>query len=137
MTIAVGAASSVGYFVEPGSRVDLVGTLLVTNRDMADDVATREPPTAAGIANQITSQLVTKTILQNVRVLAVDRATTRPSYLDSAERGYRTITVELMPQDAEKLIFALNQLQDNLTVLLRNPDDDRIAEIPAVSFEDL
>lgn len=115
ISIPVSDAATVAFFVEPGSRVDIVGTF------------------TDGSPNQ---GLTTKTVLQNVRVLAVGSATTRGAYLRQRERGFNTVTVELTPRDAETLILAMNQTTSGLTLLLRNADDDRVIDAPTVSWQE-
>lgn len=142
MTIPVSPSSAVSYFVEPGSRVDLVGTLRL---DLTEDISVAMPSSigkdigSTGNANgpQLISRSVTKTLLQNIKVLAVGRATTRGSYLGVAEDGYRTITIEVSPYQAEQLIFAMSNILSELIVLLRNPADEAIEEVPVVNWKDL
>ena len=141
MTIPVSTSSAVSYFVEPGSRVDLVGTLQL---ELSQDI---EVPVPSSIRDnfdsdtasvpQLLSRSVTKTILQNIKVLAVGRATTRGSYLGVADEGYGTITIEVTPLQAEKLIFAMSNIVSELVVLLRNPADDSVSDIPVVNWKDL
>ncbi|MDH3609709.1 MAG: Flp pilus assembly protein CpaB [Gammaproteobacteria bacterium] len=141
MTIPVSPSSAVSYFVEPGSRVDLVGTLRL---DLTKDVEVPIPSSIgenfgsnSAVVPQLISRSVTKTLLQNVKVLAVGRATTRGSYLGVVDAGYRTITIEVTPYQAEKLIFAMSNVLSELVVLLRNPADDAVEEIPVVNWKDL
>ncbi len=141
MTIPVSPSSSVSYFVEPGSRVDLVGTLRL---DLSEDVQVPVPSsirdniaTESTTIPQLVSRSVTKTLLQNVKVLAVGRATTRGSYLGVADDGYRNITLEVTPYQAEKLIFAMSNLVSEPIILLRNPVDDTVEDIPVVNWKDL
>ncbi len=141
MTIPVSTSSSVSYFIEPGSRVDLVGTLRL---NLTEDIEVQVPSSIrnnigsdTSTIPKIISKSVTKTILQNVKVLAVGRATTRGSYLGVADDGYRTITIEVTPFQAEQIIFAMSNLQSELVVLLRNPADEAIEEVPVVNWKDL
>ncbi len=109
MTISVTAASTVGYFVQPGSIVDLVGTLVMPPEG-------GEPVTL--------EQVETRTILQKVKVLAVGPARTLAEYQRLSGGGYSTITIEVSPKDAETLVFAMQQVNRPLTLMLRNPEDD-------------
>lgn len=127
MTIPVNAMSAVGYFVEPGSTVDVLGTM---EEAVPVDIG-------AGADPEDTVRVVTKTILQNVLVLAVGEATTRGNYLRKDERGYTTVTVEVTPLQAEVLVFAMQHVLGGLTLVLRNPVNDDISEIPNVSWEQL
>lgn len=152
MSIPVNRVSAVGYFVEPGSRVDLLGTFEETRRLNPRPLVTQpasnpspgvSPELAAELRAdpsavqepQYETRIATKTVLQNVRVLAVGRATTRGGYLNSD--NFDTITLELTPQQSEILVFALSQTQTGLTLILRNPDDDLTTDIPNVSWEAL
>ena len=142
MTIPVSPSSAVSYFIEPGSRVDLVGTLRL---DLTSDIEVAMPSSIGGdfgssdatSGAQLVARSVTKTLLQNIKVLAVGRATTRGSYLGVAGEGYRTITIEVTPYQAEQLIFAMSNILSELVVLLRNPADQAIEEVPVVNWKDL
>lgn len=117
VTIPVDAASSVAFFVQPGSSVDILGTF---NDEQGDQ-----------------RSMFTRTVLQNVKVLAVGRAISRGNYLSAAEDGFSTVTVEVSSMDAEKLVFALSQAVRGLTLVLRSVDDDEVAEIPRVDWDAL
>ena len=141
MTIPVSPSSAVSYFVEPGSSVDLVGTLRL---ELSKDIEVPIPSnirenigSQATTAPHIISRSITKTLLQNVKVLAVGRATTRGSYLGVVEEGYRTITIEVTPYQAEKLIFAMSNVLSELVILLRNPADTSVEDVPIVNWKDL
>jgi Flp pilus assembly protein CpaB len=127
VTIAVNSITAVAYFVEPGSTVDILGTI-----QEEIDVDVGDPN-----YNGETVRIVTKTILQNVPVLAVGSATTRGTYLRTdARRGYGTVTVEVTPLQAEILVFALGQVQSGLTLVLRNPANGETADLPSVGWDD-
>lgn len=129
VTIAVNPVSSVGYFVEPGSRVDIIGTMTV--QEVTERVV-------GGVAiPEFTNTVVTRTILQNITVLAVGRATSRGSYLGEVTKGYPTVTVEATPEESEKLVFAMDQTSGGLTLSLRNPANEEIVDLPSVSWADL
>jgi Flp pilus assembly protein CpaB len=139
IAIPVTAASAVNYFIEPGSRVDILGTF-----ESADQqpVAVPGPGDAGSAPHTLTipslkRTTVTKTILQNVRVLAVGRAVTRGNYLELGRDSFSTVTVEVSGEDAEKLLFAISQVRGGLTLVLRNPEDQHIKAIPSVSWDSL
>jgi Flp pilus assembly protein CpaB len=135
LSIPVGPASAVSYFVEPGSRVDVIGT---AEFPVQNEV--KVPPASAqavGIPSTLTTlenKVATKTFLQSVRVLAVGQATTRGAYLGTAERGFGTVTLEVDPLQAEKLVFAMAHVQGGLTLVLRNPADEAAVEIESVDW---
>lgn len=135
VSIPVSGPATVSYFVEPGSRVDIVGTFQETSQRRLAETAGSD--SRLRLARQIERRVVTRTVLQNVKVLAVGAATTRDSYRKRRERGFDAVTVELSPDDAEKLVFALGQVAGGLTLLLRNPEDEEIIDIPDTSWESL
>ena len=89
-------------------------------------------PTALPMA---TEKVSTKTLLQNVRVLAVGRSTTRGDYLRESDRGFNTVTVEVDSLQAEKLVFAIEHARGSLVMVLRNPADTKSEKIPAVEWD--
>ncbi|RPI27751.1 MAG: Flp pilus assembly protein CpaB [Acidobacteria bacterium] len=99
MSISVSEAGSVGYFVQPGDRVDVMGTM------------------------NMQEQLITRTILEDVQVLAVGGHEQPDSSAFHTREGYSTVTLAVTPPQAEKLIFSRNLLEDSMTLLLRRPDD--------------
>jgi Flp pilus assembly protein CpaB len=150
VTIPVDATGAVSYLVDPGSRVDVIGTF----EEPPSNQPPPRPPRPAKAATQVEVQRLiaeqaqaqlysatkvarTRTILQNVRVLAVGRATTRGNYLGTQEGGFSTVTLEVTPVQAEVITFALTQARRGLSLVLRNPGDEQVNEIPSVSWESL
>lgn len=88
MAVPVTSETAAGGFILPGDRVDVL--------------MSRDAPT--GDANSGGKQVVAETVLQNIRVLALDQATT-------AEKDAKTIvaataTLEVRPAEAEALTRA-------------------------------
>jgi len=122
VSIDANASSAVSFLIEPGSRVDILGTLSL------DEMRPRNPAATVDALAQKTS---TQTILQNVRVLAVGNMTSRGAYEGSDEGNFGTVTIEVSPEEAEQLIFARANLKDGeLTLLLRNPSDTKLVDLP-------
>ena len=141
ITIGVSPTTAVGFFIEPGSRVDILGTIetqeiknIEVEIPFKDKKTRKQKPV---MIPQISKKIVTKTILQNVRILAVGRITTRRGYTRSGGIGYSNVTVELSPFEAEKLVFAMGQIQGGFTLLLRNPKNNTQENIPSVSWKDI
>jgi pilus assembly protein CpaB len=61
------------------------------------------------------------TLLQNVVVLATGRITANTTYVSDEEKKFQTVTLLVLPEEAE--ILTLAQETGTLTLLLRNPDD--------------
>ena len=108
MTIEVNAVSGVGGFVKPGDFVDIV----LTENSSGD--------------------LRARTIMQNIRVIGVDQ-----EYGEGVEtnRVARTLTVEVTPEDGQRL--ALAQRAGSLSLTLRTTDDGNDAPLPSMSLSEL
>jgi pilus assembly protein CpaB len=119
VSIAVSGASAVSGMIRPNDTVDVLGTFVFS---AADD------PTA--------SELVTRTVLQNVTVLATGSETAKTlNPLQRTAGGYSTVTLEVTPREAEVLVFA-QQMKGRLTLTLRNPSDVKFeVELPRVDFQ--
>lgn len=131
LSIPVDRSTAVSYFIEPGSRVDVLVTVLDDRREeQEDDVS---------LPSVTTRSLRTTTLLQNVRVLAIGRATSRDAYLEADPGDFRTVTVEVTPLEAETIVFALENAEPRreLTLVLRNPADRAERTLPSVGWEAL
>ena len=194
LTLPVDAAEAVGHFVEPGSRVDIIGTVDEPVKPAEPTVATAQPGAAQPSASQTAGQtlpgqpaqpgqptppaplptpveqllkdyvaqypggvspddlevyqkqsedfrlgigsrtrVVTRTFLQNVKVLAVGAATSPEGAVTTADT-YSHVTVEVTPAEAEMLIFAMGQANGRLNLVLRNPADDTVEELPSINW---
>jgi pilus assembly protein CpaB len=99
VTIDVQERNAVGLWVRPNDHVDVLGSF-------------RDPQT---------QQLKSVTLLQNVVVLATGRANASTASVPDEDRRYTTVTLLVLPEEAE--ILTLAQETGTLTLLLRNPDD--------------
>lgn len=98
VTIDVQERSAVGLWVRPNDHVDVIGTF-----------------------HDSDNQTKTVTLLQNVVVLATGRITANTTYTPEEDKKYQTVTLLVLPEEAE--ILTLAQDMGQLTLLLRNPDD--------------
>ncbi len=100
VSVKVDNVIGVAGFVVPGSRVDVMATIRRVDRDRALPYS--------------------KVILQDVRVLAVDQK------LEEVKSGepelVSVVTLEVIPTDAEHLIYAAHE--GRLQLALRSPGDD-------------
>lgn len=119
VAIAVSAESMAGGFIGPGDFVDVVLTYkkTITSED--------EDPRVQSMIKKNLDKYATETILQNVKVLAVDQMAQRSDDEDKVKVG-RTITLAVGVQDAERLALA-DGLGD-LVLILRGVGDDAIVE---------
>ena len=104
MTIAVDEVNSLSGMLQPGDRIDL----LLTVRPLP-------------VQGQLMPEM-TRTVIQDVPVLATGRQSRAQAAEDAhVPRSYTSITVEVDPERAQKLVVA--QRSGKLTAVLRHPDD--------------
>lgn len=118
VAIEVSASSMVGGFIGPGDFVDVILTYRATvnNND--------ENPRIQKMIELNLDKMATETILQNVKVLAIDQTAERPEE-DKIKVG-KTVTVAVYPEDAERLSLAAEL--GELTLALRGVGDDLLVE---------
>jgi pilus assembly protein CpaB len=109
VALKVNAASIVAGFVLPNSRVDVVQTLRGGEHSS------------------------TKTILQNMLVLAVDAVKDRPD--DKGNLLASTVTLAAKPEDAQKLRLA--EAIGELSLSLRGAEDEEIVKLKGTRPQDL
>ena len=112
ISITVQNYHAVGFLVRPGDLVDVL-------------ISTTAVSEAAGVRSQ---ELIGRTILQAVRVRAVDnRFLASDASLPSA--SYNTVTLEVTPEQAERIVVYRNLTNDGFTLSLRPPGDEAIVDI--------
>lgn len=104
MTIQVDEVNSVSGMLQPGDRIDLMFTV--------------RPPTVPGTppADEVTAPL-----MQDLPVLATGSQVVASGEPAGVGRPFTSITVEVSPEQAQRLIVA--QRSGRLTATLRHPDD--------------
>jgi pilus assembly protein CpaB len=100
MTIEVDEVNSLSGMLRPGDRIDLLLTL--------NSSADARGPVAAPL-------------MQDLNVLATGSSVRTDPGIGSGAPGFRAITVEVTPLQAQKLVLA--QRSGRLTALLRHPED--------------
>ncbi|MCB9973970.1 MAG: Flp pilus assembly protein CpaB [Rhodospirillales bacterium] len=124
VAISVKAESMVGGFITPGDFVDVILTYKIKFDDEDD-------PIAKMVINQNIDEYATETILQNVKILAIDQTSNSD---DVKIKVAKTVTLEVDDLGAEKL--ALASEMGPLTLALRGIGDDKIsAEDRAVTTD--
>lgn len=118
VAIEVSAATMVAGFVSPGDFVDIVLTynhnIQVENGD----------PLLEALVREGLNSTATETILQNVKVLAIDQTAQRPE--DDKIKVGKTVTLALGARDAERIILA--RRMGELTLVLRGVGDETSVE---------
>ncbi|HBV98143.1 MAG: pilus assembly protein CpaB [Peptococcaceae bacterium BICA1-7] len=109
MTVAINDITGVAGLLRPGDQVDVLGTFLVEN------------------------QTITSLVVQNIRVLAVNKSTSSVSDNKPAQTG--TLTLSLSPVEAQQLTLAAEK--GNIRVLLRTPADKDPVNVPSTYINHL
>lgn len=112
VSVKVDDVIAVAGFVKPGARVDVLATLRRIDRNGAPH---------------------SKVILQDIPVLAVDQ--TMEEARNGEPKASSVVTLEVNPEQAEKLIYSAHEGQ--LQLALRNPADHDQVATRSVSVADL
>lgn len=118
ISISVKAQSMVSGFIRPGAYVDVI--LTYKHRMGVDD---EEPAIIHEMIEKNIDKLATETILENVRVLAIDQ---KAEYEDE-DKIYvgKTVTLAVSMEKAEKL--ALASEMGAITLVMRGVGDENIS----------
>jgi pilus assembly protein CpaB len=111
ITIEVNDFSGVGGFLVPGCHVDVIATLSGNNGDQ-----------------------VARTVVQNVKVIAVNSHLTPPGP-DAQPEGMRSVTLLATPKEAEEVNLASGSGRPRF--VLRASGDDSQASIDAITLAEL
>jgi pilus assembly protein CpaB len=132
ISIPVNDVTGVTRLLRPGDRVDIIANVQYN--------------AGAGMESEV------KTVLQNVHVLAVGELVQNnvPQAFETdpvsgnrramnlrGNRSFNTVTVEVVPTDAQKLIFVSEGTGASLYLTLRNPVDRQIASVPTVTVDEV
>lgn len=102
MTVAVNDVVGVSGFIMPGTLVDIV--VVIT------------PPRNSG-----QEEMISKIVLQNIKVLASGQNIDKPKNDREVERAIKAVTLQVTPEQAEKL--ALASSEGKLQLVMRNSVD--------------
>jgi pilus assembly protein CpaB len=102
MTVKVDDVVGVSGFIMPGTLVDIVVVI--------------QPP--KGSASE---EMISKIVLQNIKVLASGQNIDKPKNDREVERSVRAVTLQVTPEQAEKL--ALASSEGKLQLVMRNSVD--------------
>jgi len=111
MTVAVNIVSGVGGFILPKTKVDVLLTVTPSNEKL---------------------ETISKMILQNVEVLAVDQTYAKAN---DDPVVVKSVTLLVTPEEAEKL--ALTGNEGKLQLTLRNTTDAELAYTTGISLKQL
>lgn len=124
--VRAGDSGYMAAYLEPGMRAMAIRVTVETAAggfilpgDRADVLLTREVKLPAGASGGETSKFVAATVMQNVKVLAIDQ-NTRAAENEQAVVG-ATATLEVSGRDAE--VLALAKSEGELSLVLRSYAD--------------
>jgi pilus assembly protein CpaB len=100
LTFEVDEVNSISGMLRPGDRIDLLLTAKASPTSNSD---------------------ITFPMLSDVVVIATGQMVTKQDPADGRERTFSTITLEVLPEDAQRIVVAKSS--GKLTAVLRNPDD--------------
>lgn len=123
VAISANAASAAGGFISPGDYVDIILTYRPRLEMPGDD----NPATQAIIQQNVDSR-ASETIMQNVKVLAVDQSATRN---EEKVKAGKVFTLEVDPKGAQ--VLALASSVGSLDLSLRGLGDDKVSQNPAAT----
>lgn len=124
VSIKVNAASMVAGFIAPGSYVDVI--LTYKKRVVISD----DSPAVGELVSRNIDKMAAETILENVRVLAIDQKAERGGE-DKVKVG-KTVTLAVPIREAEKLALAAEM--GDITLAMRGVGDEVANEAaPAVT----
>lgn len=110
VALNVNAASTAGGFITPGDMVDVIITFAIRpDRDEKE------------MTEQVVERFISETVLENVRVLAIDQQSQKPE--NGAKIG-RTVTLEVDNKGARQLMLA-SQMGE-LSLALRAMGDEEV-----------
>ena len=115
-SVTVNLVSSVSGFVVPGDRVDVLVTI------------DRMGGSGSDVA-------MTRTILQNIEVLAAGVKTTTKDQQDKPNTDLQTVTLLVDPPSAETMALAMHEGKIHLT--LRNPEDVDTLKLEALNTNEM
>lgn len=118
VSIEVSATTMVAGFVSPGDFVDIV--LTYKQRIKVDD----DDPRVQEMLELSLDSMATETILENVKILAIDQSATKSS--DDKIKVGKTVTLALSVEDTERVILA--QQIGELTLVLRGIGDEQAVD---------
>jgi pilus assembly protein CpaB len=124
--VRAGDSGYMAAYLEPGMRAMAIRVTVETAAggfilpgDRADVLLTREVKLPSGAAGGETSKFVAATVMQNVKVLAIDQATRAAE--DAQAVVGATATLEVSARDAE--VLALDKSEGELSLVLRSYAD--------------
>jgi pilus assembly protein CpaB len=109
VTVAINDVTGVAGLLRPGDRVDVLGTV------------------------DVNKETLTSLLVQNIKVLAVNKSLGAPVENKQFQSG--TLTLSVNPHEAQTLTLASER--GSIRVLLRTPADEAWVDIPSTNIQQL
>lgn len=148
ISISVNQKSSVGYMIQPGNRVDLAahfeyraqGSSIEEVKVFMQDLLilasgrTIQPSPPRGVDQGLLEQVARD---QNMKI-ARNRGDVQDT-LDFVKQDplYQTVTLEVTPEQAQKILYVVSVYGDSMTLMLRNPNDRQLSSLGTTNFADV
>jgi pilus assembly protein CpaB len=124
IAVEVGIPPGVAGYIRAGDRVSLIATVAAPGATVTDP---------DGTVTEEQGELRSQYLLQSIEVLAVGQRRAEVGE-DAAPGGSVLMTVALEPEDAERLVFAIENASLYFTLL---PEDAEPQETPGRTLDDL
>jgi pilus assembly protein CpaB len=137
ISIKISAETGAGGFIAPGDYVDVLLSMehKVKFFDQNGQAMDSEGLPITLPDGDTLVKYTTETVMQNVKVLAIDQSLSRDEDAGPADVG-KTATLEVSPRDAEKLLTAAALANGSLTLVLRSLVVDESVQDDEDAFED-
>lgn len=145
ISVPVNMKSSVGYMIRPGNRVDLAAhfeykaqnTSIEEVKAFLQDVLvlaigrTIQTNTPKGVDQELLNQVAKD------QKIAISK--NRPDVQDTlnyakTDSQFQTVTLEVTPEQAQKIVYVMTVYGDSLVLFLRHSDDRQIAKASTTNF---
>jgi pilus assembly protein CpaB len=133
VAVEVGVPPGVAGYVAPGAQVSLLATIESGAEEQSDPVETEEEDTAPAAAEPTPVEVRTQYLLQGIQVLAVGQRQVQTEEQEGTVSSV-LMTLAVQPEDAERLVFALEN--GSLYFTLLSADAEPV-ETPGRTFGDL
>jgi pilus assembly protein CpaB len=148
ISVSVNQKSSVGFMIRPGNRVDLAahfeykagGTAISEVKVYLEDLLvlasgrTIQTNTPRGVDQGILDQ-VSKD--QKLRVSSSNPDVKETLDFVKQDGFYQTVTLEVTPEQAQKIVYVEAVYGDSVVLLLRHADDRQLARAGTTNFLDI
>lgn len=148
ISVPVNTRSSVGFMIRPGNRVDLAahfiykegGADIEETKIFLQDLLvlasgrTVQSKTPKGVDQALLAQVAT----EQKQAIDKDRSDVQET-LDyvKTDTSFTTVTLEVTPEQAQKLVYVMGVYGDSISLLLRHADDRQVSSTSTTNFAEV